>query len=100
MDFAFIAMDTQEITVDGKKLTFDTNSFKHEGESYKMRDGSLVEVNANFEDAELSTTRVDRHLAITEQMNSLGVADTHQEIIQTALMSGNPRGALDLSTLP
>lgn len=99
MNFAFIAMDTQKISVDGKELSFDSNSFKYEWELYNMREGSLIEVHANFEDND-TPAQVTRHEWIREQMNNLGVADTHQEIIQTALMSSNPQWALDMSTLP
>jgi len=43
-------MNTREITVDGNVLTFENNSFRHDGEIYNMRDGSLIEVRTNFED--------------------------------------------------
>jgi len=100
INFAFLAMNTQEISVDGNELVFEDNSFKLDGENYNMMDGSLIVIGENFEDIDWSEERTQRHTAINEYMDSLWVSDTHDEIIQTALQSPNPQQALEMATLP
>jgi hypothetical protein len=99
MNFAFIARDSQKIVVDWKELDFDENSFKLDGQTYPMKDGSKIDVVSSFDD-EWTPEQTQRHEQISDFMNNQGMAANQQRIVQEALASWNPQAIFEWDTLP
>jgi len=99
MDFAFIARDTQNISVDGTELSFDGNTFKLDWDRYYMMDGSIIDVISNFEDDE-TPEQTERHEQIDTLMEGYWLSATQNRAVREAMGADNPDSAFEGTTLP